>query len=142
MRSRTATRDMGAASVELAVLTPLLVALLLLVVPCGRLVSVQLDVDAAAHGAARAASIARTVGVASADAQRVAADTLAARSALCPRPAVAVDSGGLRPAGVVSVTVTCVVPLSDLALLRLPGSHTVASTASSPVDRWRAGPSR
>jgi len=49
-------RDAGSSTVELAILTPLLVGLLLFVVFCGRLVSAQLDLDAAAHGAARAAS--------------------------------------------------------------------------------------
>src|SRR2546423_11805789 len=98
-RWRRATRqtDAGASTVEVPILTPLLVGLLLFVVFCGRLVSAQLDLDAAAHGAARAASISRTVSGATADARRTALDTLAARGVTCRQPTITVDTGGPRP---------------------------------------------
>jgi Flp pilus assembly protein TadG len=124
--------------VELTVVVPLLVMLLLFVVLCGRLVSAQLDLDAAAHGAARAASIARTPAAANAAARRTALDTLVARGVTCRQPRITVDTGGLRPGGVVTVTVACTVPLSDLTLLAVPGSRTESSTATSPIDRWRS----
>ena len=130
--------DGGSAPVELTVVVPLLVMLLLFVVLCGRLVSAQLDLDAAAHGAARAASIARTPAAANAAARRTALDTLAARGVTCRQPQVTVDTGGLRPGGVVTVTVACTVPLADLTLLGVPGSRTESSTATSPIDRWRS----
>jgi len=133
--------DAGSSSVEMAIATPLLVALLLFVVLCGRLVSAQLDVDAAAHGAARAASISRTAPAATADAERTALDTLAARGVTCRQPTVTVNTANLRPGGAVTVTVTCTVPLSDLALIAVPGTRTVTATSTSPVDLWRGGPS-
>jgi Flp pilus assembly protein TadG len=123
--------------VELVILAPLLVALLLFVVFCGRLVTTQLDLNAAAHGAARAASIARAVPAATADAQRTALETLAARGVTCSQPEVRVNTGGLRPGGVVTVTVLCHVPLSDLALIAVPGTRVVTATSSSPIDVWR-----
>jgi Flp pilus assembly protein TadG len=129
--------DAGSSTVELAILAPLLVGLLLFVVLCGRLVTAQLDVDAAAHGAARAASIARSVPAATADAQRTALEILAARGVTCSQPDVQVSTGGLRPGGVVTVTVTCRVPLSDLALISVPGSRVVTATSNSPIDLWR-----
>jgi len=134
-------RDAGSSTVELAILTPLLVGLLLFVVFCGRLVSAQLDLDAAAHGAARAASISRSVSGADADARRTALDTLAARGVTCRQPTITVDTGGLRPGGVVTVTVSCTVPLADLALISVPGTRVVSATSASPVDLWRGGPS-
>jgi Flp pilus assembly protein TadG len=118
-------------------LTPLLVGLLLFVVLCGRTVSVQLDVDAAAHDAARAASIARTIPAATTGARDAALATLTARTQDCPTPSITVNTGGLRPGGVVTVSVTCQVPLRDLALLGVPGTRTVSSTASSPIDVFR-----
>lgn len=139
-RRRVWGRDAGAATVELTVLTPLLVGVLLFVVLCGRIVSVQLDVDAAAHDAARAASIARTIPAATADARQAALTTLGARTNLCTAPSISVDTGGLRPGGVVTVTVTCRVPLQDLALVGVPGTRTVSSTASSPIDVFRGAP--
>jgi Flp pilus assembly protein TadG len=132
--------DAGSSTVELAILAPLFVGLLLLVVFCGRLVTAQLDLDAAAHGAARAASIARSVPSATADAQRTALETLAARGVTCGQPSVQVDTGGLRPGGVVTVTVSCHVPLSDLALIAVPGTRVVSATSRSPIDVWRGGP--
>ena len=132
--------DTGSSTVELVILAPLLVALLLFVVFCGRLVTAQLDLDAAAHGAARAASIARSVPAANADAQHTALETLAARGVTCGQPSVQVNTGGLRPGGVVTVTVSCRVPLSDLALISVPGTRVVTSTSSSPIDVWRGGP--
>lgn len=141
-RWRAVTRhgDAGSSTVELAILAPLLVGLLLFVVLCGRLVTAQLDVDAAAHGAARAASIARSVPAATADAQRTAREILSARGITCGQPDVQVSTGGLRPGGVVTVTVSCRVPLSDLALISVPGSRLVTATSSSPIDLWRGGP--
>ena len=140
-RHLTGRGDTGSSTVELAILAPLLVGLLLFVVLCGRLVSAQLDLDAAAHGAARAASISRTMSGADADARQTALDTLAARGVTCRQPTITVDTGGLRPGGVVTVTVSCTVPLSDLALISVPGTRVVSATSTSPVDLWRGGPS-
>jgi Flp pilus assembly protein TadG len=114
------------------------VGLLLFAVLCGRLVSAQLDLNAAARSAARAASLARTVPAAQADAQQAALDTLAAHGVTCAQPTITVETGGLQPGGAVTVTVSCVVPLADLALIGVPGSRTVSATSTSPVDRWRA----
>jgi Flp pilus assembly protein TadG len=121
----------------MALLTPLLIMFLLLVVLCGRLAAAQIDVDAAASSGARSASIARSPGAAVAGAERTARDSLAARGVTCQSTDVQVSTGGLRPGGAVTVTVSCRVRLSDLLLLGVPGSRVVESTATSPVDQWR-----
>jgi len=139
-RRLAAAPDQGSSTAELTVATPLLVGLLLFVVLCGRLVEAQLDLDAAARSAARAASLARTVPAATADAEQAAMDTLAAHGVTCAQPSISVETGGLQPGGAVTVTVSCVVPLADLALLGVPGSRTLSATSTSPVDRWRGGP--
>jgi Flp pilus assembly protein TadG len=131
------TRDRGSSSAEVALATPLLVMILMLVVLAGRLVSVQMDVDAAASSGARSASIARTDPAARTEAERTALATLAARGVTCTNASVTVTTGGLRPGGSVTVTVECTVPLSDLLLLGVPGSRTVRASATSPVDMWR-----
>lgn len=137
VRLLTARPDKGSSTAEAALVTPLLVMVLLFVVLCGRLVSAQMDLDAAASAAARAASIARSDGAARAEADRTARETLAARGVTCQNASVTVNTGGLRPGGAVTVTVSCVVPLADLVLLGVPGSRTVQATATSPVDTWR-----
>jgi Flp pilus assembly protein TadG len=139
-RQVAATADAGSSTAEVTLLTPLLVAVLLFVVLCGRLVAVQLDVDAAASGAARTGSIARTESAARAQAERTARDTLAGRGLACSDAVVSVSTGGLRPGGAVTVTVSCRVPLADLILLGVPGSRVVSATATSPIDQWRGGP--
>jgi Flp pilus assembly protein TadG len=136
-RRLTATSDAGSSTVEAVLVTPLLIAVLLFVVLCGRLVSAQIDLTAAASAAARSASIARSDTTARAEADRTAREILAAWGVTCQQVTVSVTTGGLRPGGAVTVTVSCVVPLADLALLAVPGSRTVQATATSPVDAWR-----
>lgn len=137
VRRVAVTRDAGSTSAEMALLTPLLVMILLFVVLCGRLVAVQIDVDAAASAAARAASIARTRDAAQREAEHAAADTLAARHVSCPNPDVEL-LGTFTPGGAVTARVTCHVALTDLALLAVPGSRKVVGEATSPIDQWRA----
>lgn len=139
MRRRwpTSTADSGSSTAEMALLTPLLVMFLLFVVLCGRLAAAQIDVDAAASSGARSGSIARDQATAVASAQRTAQDSLAARGVTCQNTTVTVHTGGLRLGGAVIVTVSCQVRLADLVLLGVPGSRTVESTATSPVDQWR-----
>jgi Flp pilus assembly protein TadG len=137
LRRLAAADDAGSSTAQAVLVTPLLVAVLMFVVLCGRLVSAQIDLQAAASAAARSASIARSEPAARAEADRTARDTLAARGVTCQQVTVTVSTGGLRPGGAVTVTVACTVPLADLALLAVPGSRTVQASATSPVDVWR-----
>ncbi len=136
-RGVAVTGDTGSSTAEAALLTPLLVMVLLFLVLCGRLASAQIDLNAAASSGARAGSLARTEGTARANAQRAALETLAARGVICRQPAVSVTTGGLRPGGAVTVTISCSVRMSDLTLLGVPGSREVSATATSPIDTWR-----
>ena len=70
MRRVTAPGDAGSSTAEAVIAAPLLMMFVLLVVLCGRLVSAQMDLDAAASSAARSGSIARTQAAAQAEAQR------------------------------------------------------------------------
>jgi Flp pilus assembly protein TadG len=133
--------DAGSSTAEMALLTPLLVMLLLFVVLCGRLAGAQIDVDAAASSAARSGSIARSQGAAMADAEQTARDNLAAQGVTCESTDISVSTGGLRPGGAVTVTVSCRVRLSDLTLLSIPGSRVVRASATSPIDQWTGGAS-
>lgn len=132
--------DRGAVTVELILSLPIWVALLLFVLLCGRLVTAQLDVDAAAHNGARAASLARTSSSAQRDAREAITQTLSDRNIVCQNLSVSVDDGGLTPGVPVQVQVTCHTKLSDLGLLGVPGSRAVSSTSTAPVDLWRGTP--
>ena len=135
-RRVAAIPDAGSSTTQMALLTPLLMMFLLFVVLCGRLAGAQIDVDAAASGAARSATLTRTPGAAIAGAERTARDTLSSRGVTCQSVDVRVNTGGMRPGGAVTVTVQCRVRLSDLALIGVPGSRVVESSATSPIDTW------
>jgi Flp pilus assembly protein TadG len=131
------THDRGSASVELVLVTPVVVALLLFVVFVGRVAQSRADVERAARDAARAASIARTSEAARTQGETAARATLASGGVACQRLDVAIDVAQFRAGGTVDATVTCTIGLGDLALLGVPGSRTVTSTFSEPVDTYR-----
>jgi Flp pilus assembly protein TadG len=135
------TRDEGGASLEVVILTPVLVLLLGLLVLAGRVALARTSVEQAADEAARSASIARTASGARRAAEDGATRALAEQSLRCSRVDVAVDVDGFAvPVGQparVRATVTCVVALADLALPGFPGSRTVTASAVSPLDTYR-----
>jgi Flp pilus assembly protein TadG len=134
---RPESRERGSAAAELVLVTPFLFLLLLFAVAAGRLVQARLDVDSAAQQAARAASLARTPQAASAQATQVAQAALAGQSVSCDPAVITPDTGDFVPGGEVTVHVTCTVRLSDLSLLHVPGTETITSTFTAPIDTYR-----
>ena len=121
-------------------IAPALVLILVFVaVVVHRGVGARLRIDDAAHQAARAASIARTVEGARSSAKEVAAMALADAGSMCRDLAVEVDTTALRPAGVVRATVSCRVDLGDALLLGVAGDRLLTATAIEPVDTFRGG---
>ncbi len=133
--------DRGSVTLEFVVLTPVLLALLGLLIMAGRVAIASNSVEAAADEAARSASISRTAAGARSSAQDGARRSLAQQDLRCTSVQVDVDTSGFAvPVGLpaqVRATVTCVVSLADLALPGFPGSRTVTATAVSPVDTYR-----
>ena len=129
--------DHGSVSTELALITPVLVTLLLIVVSLGRVASARGDVDAAARDAARAAANARSAP------QAIAVGDAAARVALieggvtCRALLVDIDISAFRAGGVVRATVSCNVELESLTGVALPGSRTVTASFLAPIDVYR-----
>ena len=138
-RLRFARDERGSVALELAILAPALLLLLGALVFAGRVQTSSASVEQAARAAARDASLART-----ADAARATAFASAERelnNSDCVSTDVAVDTAGFAaPIGTdaaITVTVTCTVSLADLAIPGLPGTHTMAGQATSPIDRYR-----
>ncbi len=127
-------QDGGSASTELVLLTPLLVLVLLVTVALGRMATARIRVDDAAHQAARAATLARTLPQAQRQARTTADAALAASGASCTRVTVTTDLGNLAPGALVHVKVACV---ADLGLSGLPAHLAVARTAVSMIDAFR-----
>jgi len=129
--------DDGLAALELAILTPLIIAMLLLVVGLGRVSHGRQLVDQAAAAAARAAALTNAPGSASDAAQQAAQDTLTQAGVSCGQLQVQVDTGAFRPGGFVDVTVRCAANLSGLALAGMPGSMTLTATSRSVLEAHR-----
>jgi Flp pilus assembly protein TadG len=135
------TADDGNAALELVILAPVLLALLGLVIAAGRTSIAQGSVDAAARDAARPASIALTPTAAQLAGQASARAALREDGLDCA-PAVAVNTGQFaippgQPASV-TATVSCTVPLANLALPGLPGAVTLRARFTSPLDVYRS----
>ena len=128
----------GSAAAEIAILTPLLVIMVLFMVFLGRLTEARAVIADAAHQAARAASIARDPAAAQEQAQQAATTALAGRGLPCQHFTVTVSLAGFRPGGTVRATITCTAAMSDLWLLRVPGSQTLTASFASVIDTYRA----
>lgn len=129
--------DQGSATAQTVFAVPLLIAVLMFVVVCGRLVETRLRVDSAAEDAARAASLARSSQEAQKAARSAVAGDLGGGGSSCRTYTVTIDSSDFRPGGGVRVSVRCSASMSGLSGLGLPGAVGVTSNAASPIDQYR-----
>ncbi|MEE1782708.1 pilus assembly protein [Streptomyces sp. SP17BM10] len=139
LRKLTRRRDEGSASIEAAILVPVLMLFIAMAFMAGRIALAGQGIDSAAEDAARDASIARNPDAAAAAAASAARNTLAQQGLHCqgtPSVSVAVNMGPTGTGGTVTATVVCNVALSDLAFPGAPGSHTLRSTFTSAIDRF------
>lgn len=152
--SRTAER--GSVSIEVAVLAPAFIALMVLAGVAGRSAVAAEAVDAAAHDAARAASISRNATDAEKEARNAAQQQLDWRGLNCTgTPTLSFEGsvGGktttfkdaydsaLGQDATVTVTVECRVSFRDLRLNAVPGmpnENRIEGTFTSPLDRYRS----
>jgi Flp pilus assembly protein TadG len=135
-------RDAGSASLELALIAPVLLALLALIVMGGRFAMASTAITGVAGAAARDASLARTPAAARAAATSTALATLTAQNLHCQgAPTVVVGTSGFAAApgtpASVSVDVTCVVVVNGLSVPGLPTTRTLHDRAVSPLDPYR-----
>ena len=133
------TVERGSATIELVILAPAFGLVIALLVMGGRLALADQAMDGAAAEAARSVSLQRG--------QDTEAATNAARAYLdeeglrCEGIDVQVDAEakGTDPGapGEITTTVSCDVPLADLALPGIGGYRTMTATAASPIDTFR-----
>lgn len=127
--------ERGSAALEVVFITPALLAVVLLIVLCGRVVNAQMDVDAISRDAARAASVERTPEGANASAQAVVEQLTSAGR--CRQATADVQQVGGATAGSVAVVVRCTVAFRDLAFLAVPTTKTFESRFVEPLDEYR-----
>jgi Flp pilus assembly protein TadG len=131
----------GSVTLELAVVTPALLLILLLVIAAGRFSSAHGQTEEAARDAARAASLDRDRSTAQVSAEAAARASLADQDLSCAALSVSISGDYDRPAGTpaaVTATVGCQVSLRDLAALPVPGSRLVSASYTSVLDTYRA----
>jgi hypothetical protein len=124
-------------ALELALLTPLLVAFMMVMVGLGRVVEAQSQVDGAARDAARAASLARNQQGANEAADDAAEQTLSGRKWCRQTPVADVDFSQWSRGGQVSVKVHCDIDLTGLSLIGFSPSREMTGTATAPIDTLR-----
>ncbi|GAB3682186.1 hypothetical protein GCM10027589_52100 [Actinocorallia lasiicapitis] len=129
--------DKGTMSLELAILTPVLVMLFLLLVIIGRIVDTKSQIDGAARDAARAASVGRTLENARAFAQDAVADGIGKSNWCKAPPQVELLEGESKwqPGGYVVVEVRCVTNLDDLLIP--VGNVERVGRATAPLETYR-----
>ncbi|SIQ63074.1 TadE/TadG family type IV pilus assembly protein [Micromonospora avicenniae] len=152
------TRDngRGSVSIEVAVLAPAFIALIVLAGVTGRSAVAAEAIEAAAHDAARAASISRDAGTARDEARNAARQQLRWEDMNCVDGPTFKFSGSVagRPTSfgaafhsragreaTVTVEVSCTLSYADLHLSVLPGmpsGNAVSASFTSPLDRYRS----
>lgn len=150
------TTERGSVSIEVAVLAPAFIALMVLAGMAGRSAVAAEAVDAAAHDAARAASISRDSGTARTEAAAAAmkqldwhglacttAPTLTFTGSVAGKPKSFDDtfSSQLGQDASVTVEITCVVSFQDITLSAVPGmpvTNKISANFTSPLDRYRS----
>lgn len=129
--------ERGSVTIELVLLTPVVVAMLLLVVAFGRIQNARADVEAAARAGARAASTARDATSARAAGERAAFMEFDGGRFRCDTITFDIDTATFAADSVVAATVTCAVALGDVTGMGIPGRHVITATFAEPIDRYR-----
>ncbi len=135
-------RETGSVAVELALLAPALVLVLGLLVAGGRLWFARTTVVEAAQTSARAASLARGPGEASAVGAEAGRQSMTTAGLRCATSSVRVSAAAFAvPVGTpatVTSDVSCSVPFGDVLLPGLPGSIDLTGHGSAALDTYRA----
>lgn len=129
--------ERASVTVELLVLTPVLVLLAVLIAALGHIETVRAQVAGAARAAAEAAAQAPDAVAAEAEARQAAPMSLPAGGRGCAPLRITVDTAAFAPGGTVVVHVTCIAPLAGFVVPGLAASVRVASTVTAPIDPYR-----
>lgn len=130
--------DRGSLTVELVVLTPVLLLLVVGSLVFGRVSEARQQVVEAARAGAEAAAVLPSVGTAQWVGSMNAVIDLIGRTHTCAHVAISIDTGDFVPGGTVTVHVACQVLLSDLGMPGVPGSTVVSASATAPMDPYRS----
>jgi Flp pilus assembly protein TadG len=133
--------ERGSAAIEATIGVPAFALFVGLIIFGGRTATTHEALQTAAAAGARSASIARDAQTARSDARQAALASVANQKISCSDVNVTVNTTDFNKQpgvpGLVDVTVSCRLNLSDLAVPGVPGSRVMRATMSSPIDTWR-----
>jgi Flp pilus assembly protein TadG len=134
-------RERGSITIEVILLTPVVVSFMMFAVYLGRVSKLGLNLRQAVHQAARAATFPLEEDDAREAARLVLMDALGPEQfALCSSPAIDTSMVGLKgdanDTGVVTVSLTCRVNESSLGPFTF--GKTVTARAGEPIDDYRS----
>lgn len=133
--------ERGSAAIEAAVGVPAFALFVGLIIFGGRTATTNEALQSAAADGARSASLARNAESARSSAREAATSSITNQQIGCSAIDVVVDTSDFNKqpgvSGSVSVTVSCRLDLSDLAVPGVPGSRVMHASMSSPIDTWR-----
>jgi len=130
--------ERGSLTVELVILTPVLLVVALATLVFGRVSEARQQVVEASRAGAEAAAVLPTVGTAQWVGAINAVINLIGRTHTCAHVAISTDTSHFVAGGSVTVNVTCNVLLADLGFPGIPGSTVVHASATAPLDPYRS----
>ena len=130
--------ERGSLTVELVVLTPVLVVIAMAILVFGRVSEARQQVVEASRAGAEAAAVLPTVGTAQWVGAINAVINLIGRTHTCAHVAISTDTSHFTADGYVTVHVACQVLLSDITFPGMPGSTVVLASATAPLDPYRS----
>jgi Flp pilus assembly protein TadG len=128
----------GSLTVELVILTPIIVMFALFALALGRFELAREQVVGAARAGAEAAAVVPDASEAQPAALSAAAPVVANQAHSCTQLNVTADTADFVPGGSVRVVVSCQIDFSDLFVPGLPGHTTVQEAVSAPIDPFRS----
>jgi Flp pilus assembly protein TadG len=131
-------RDRGSLTVELVVLTPVIVLFVLTALAFGRFELAREQVIGAARAGAEAASVAPSAGAAQPAAVAAAMPMVTDGAHSCTQVHVVADTENFVPGGSVRVAVSCQISFGDLLIPGVPGHAEVSAVVSAPIDPFRS----
>ena len=130
--------ERGAMAIEVVILTPALVAAIMVIAAGGRYVDARGQVNTSAYAAARAASLTTNQEAAVQAGTMAARQSMSERGLACASLSVTVDAADFNRGGDVRATVRCVADLSDvMGVGAIPGSKTFTFSATVPLEEHR-----
>jgi Flp pilus assembly protein TadG len=128
----------GSLTLELVILSPVIVLFVLLALSLGRFELAREQVVGAARAAAEAASVVPSADQAESAARSAAAPVVGSQAHSCVQLNVSTDTSHFVPGGYVRVVVSCQIDYGDLVIPGVPGHSVVQVVETAPIDPFRS----